>query len=249
MGSLEKNATLNRYSIWSINVFCHLVIIPAIIYGEWWMLLYSFIWWQFVHITAGTSGYHRYWTHNSFKIGKWYEIYSQIIGLFGNPGPALVWIGVHRDHHKYVDTEKDPHSPKHKGFWWVYTSGWFQAGFRYIPTEREDLKDWLSLSKNSSLKWFYDNYLKLHALIILIFFLIDPLLLVFGYCLPIVFANHGYGLINAYCHRHGEPSNNLLIALITGGEGWHLNHHNDQNKYRFGEIDPGARFIKWLQVQ
>ena len=238
-----KQFTFNRYIFFTINIICHLAIIPAIIYGEWWMLFCSFIWWQFIHITAITSGYHRYWTHNSFKIGKWYEIYNQIFGLFANPGPALIFIGIHRAHHKYNDTENDPHSPNHKGFWRVYTSMWFQAGFWYIAPERVDLKDWLNLSKNSNLKWFYDNYFKLHALIVLTFLLIDPLLLVFGYCLPIVFANQAYGLVNAYCHRHGKPSNNLLIALITGGEGWHLNHHNDEKNYRFGKIDPGARFI------
>lgn len=240
MGTLEKN----MYLIGVINIICHLAIIPAFIYGEWWMFILSFLWGQFVFITSGTCGYHRYFAHNSFKAGKWYDIYCQVIGLFGNPGPALMFIAYHRTHHKYSDLDKDPHSPIHKGFWKVYASLWVRdyditASFREIRNEM----------KHSSLRWFFDHYFKLSFLIMFIFFIIDPLLFVFGYCFPVVFAHQFYGLINAYCHRHGKSENSAWVALLTGGEGWHLNHHNDAGNYCFGKyFDLGSVFINKIKI-
>lgn len=67
-------------------------------------------------------GYHRYLAHKSFKAVRWFEILIVFLGI--PAGTPVQWAGNHRAHHMFTDTEKDPHSPHHGGFWWAHT-GWY----------------------------------------------------------------------------------------------------------------------------
>ena len=231
----------------AVHALCHLALIPAFIYGEAWMFLASFPWWQWIAATAISAGYHRYYSHRSFTTGKWYDWYVNIIGLFANPGPALTWAATHRMHHMASDTEEDPHSPKYKGFWIVYTSYW---GQQLKTIKRRCLKN---LAGNKILRFFYEHYFTLILVLSTTLLIIDPLLLIFGYCVPVVLAFHGYGLINAWTHRDGKPVNSALANLLTGGEGWHENHHKRSSDWRIGrkwwQIDTGAWFIKFIKKE
>ena len=97
----------NSTKLLIIHLLCHLMIIPAIMYGELWMWLGSFLWWQWIAATSISAGYHRFFSHSSFRTGSWYPWYSQIVALFANPGPVLTWASTHRMHHYYSDTDKD----------------------------------------------------------------------------------------------------------------------------------------------
>ena len=59
-----------------------------------------------------TMGYHRYWSHYSFKCSKWLEYVMMFFAHIMMVGPALAWVAQHREHHDHADTEKDPHSPE-----------------------------------------------------------------------------------------------------------------------------------------
>lgn len=222
-----------------VHVLCHVMIIPAFMYGEAWMFLASLLWWSFVAATAISSGYHRYFSHKSFKAGEWYEWYVQFVALFANPGPVLTWAASHRMHHRYCDTDKDPHSPKIKGFWKVYMSRWGDN----IVIERKFLK---GLSTPST-KFFYKHYFEMLFCVAAVLFLIHPLLFVFGFALPIIFAFHGYGLINAFTHRNKGVENSVLANLLTAGEGYHKNHHEEPWNWKIGKkwyhFDTAAWFI------
>lgn len=228
-----------------IHIFCHLMIIPGIIYGEFWMFVCSFLWWQWVAATSISAGYHRYFSHRSFKTGKWYSWYVQILALFANPGPVLTWSATHRMHHAYSDTENDPHSPKYKGFWKIYFSMW---GDDNITIKRKFLA---GLLKDSSVKFFYENYFRLVVLLIVVLFLIDPMLMIFGYCMTVVQAFHGYGLLNATTHKYGSPRNSTIANILTAGEGWHKNHHDSSRDWIIGkkwwQIDTGALWIRCIK--
>lgn len=223
-----------------VHSIAHLCLIPATYYGSGWMWVVSFVWWQIIAATAISSGYHRYFSHKSFNTGNWYQWYTQILAIFSNAGPILTWAATHRMHHAYSDTSKDPHSPKFKGFWKVYTNRW---GYDVV-IEKKFLK---GLIDNKSVIFFYKNYFKLLALIAVIMFFIDPLVLVFGLAVPIVFAFHGYGLINALTHMGSQVSNNALANVLTAGEGYHRYHHNDSKNWKIGKkwyhFDTGAWFI------
>ena len=70
----------------------------------------------YVLATIGISiGYHAYFSHREFKSSPWMECIMLICGLICGGKSVLNWCVAHRMHHLYADTEKDPHSPKHKG--------------------------------------------------------------------------------------------------------------------------------------
>ncbi len=65
-----------------------------------------------------TVGYHRYFTHLSFKAKQGLRVALAIAGSLAIEGPVITWVSDHRRHHKYSDREGDPHSP------WRYGDDW-----------------------------------------------------------------------------------------------------------------------------
>lgn len=227
------------------HLFCHLMIIPAFLYGEWWMFVSAFAWWYVIVIVAISGGYHRYYSHKSFKAGKWYEYVVNVLGIFSGAGPAMTWVATHKQHHAYSDTENDPHSYTKKGWFAVYFNTW---GYD-VKIKRRYIK---RLFKHPILMWFYRNYFAINLAIVAVLLIIDPMLLVFGYALPVVFAFHGYGILNILGHLGGEPRNSWVANIMTAGEGWHKNHHLRANDYEIGkewyQLDPTAWFIKLIKI-
>jgi stearoyl-CoA desaturase (delta-9 desaturase) len=226
------------------HAFCHLMLIPAFIYGEWWMFLLSFLWWQVIAMVSISAGYHRYYSHKSFKAGKFYEVVVNFLGFFSGAGPALTWAAVHKQHHAYSDTPLDPHSYAHKGWFAVYVNTW---GYNYF-IKRKFIK---TLLQNKILMWFYKYFYKINLAIVSVMFLIDPLFMIFGYAIPVVFAFHGYGILNILGHKDAKPTNSWVANLLTAGEGWHANHHRFAAKPYIGiewwQFDPTKHFIELIR--
>jgi len=222
------------------HVFSHLMLIPAFMYGEWWMFLASFLWWYVIAIVSISGGYHRYYSHRTYNCSKFHQIVINVLGVFSGAGPALTWAAVHKQHHVHSDGEDDPHSHLYKGKWAVYVNTWGYTS----KIKRKYIK---TLWKDPILKWFHKNYFKLNIFIIVLFTTIDPMFMVFGYALPVVFAFHGYGILNILGHKDG-PTNSALANILTAGEGWHHNHHRNPGSHRIGrewwQFDPTATYLK-----
>lgn len=204
-------------------------------------ILYSFIWWQVLSAVVISAGYHRYFTHRAFNAPVWYEYLVLLLGPLSGAGHVLGWVGVHRMHHVYSDTEDDPHSPKYKGFWRVLTST-----FRVPTIPRKFIKDML---KNKRVMFFYKYHNHIRITILIIGALILPVqwfLVIF--ISPFLFGYLGFGLINALCHRQGKPTNSWIANVFTAGEGWHKNHHARIKSWQIGkewyQWDPGAWVIR-----
>jgi fatty-acid desaturase len=230
-----------------LHIFNHLMVVVGLIYGSWWGFVAAFFIWQFIAIVGVSLGFHRYWSHGSFKTHKWFEIFMTYVGCLACGGTPLGWSGAHRLHHKHTDTEKDPHSPTQLGFWRTYLHIW--KPFHIPPRSIRDLL------KNKHIRFCHKHYFKMLLSWMVLLFLMDPMFLIFGFCIPGAVAFHAYGLINAVSHTYGyrgyetkdkTSRNNWFANIFTGGEGWHNNHHKFQNRYRIGiewwEYDPGA----WL---
>jgi len=207
------------------------------------ILIYSFIWWLFLSSAVISAGYHRYFSHRSFKAPVWYEYLVLILGPLSGSGSALGWVGVHRMHHNHSDTEKDPHSPKYQPMWRVLTSTFKVPAIR--PRHITDLL------KNKRVLWFHRHHKKIRLLT-----LFGGLLLPFEWYIiliisPMIYGYLGYGLLNTLCHRHEHVSNSWIANILTGGEGWHANHHDQPRDWRIGkkwwEWDPAAWFIRLIQ--
>lgn len=208
-------------------------------------LCVSFVWWLWLSATVVSAGYHRFFAHKTFEAPDWYKYYVLILGPLSGSGPVLTWAGAHRMHHAYSDTERDPHSPKHVGKWKVLTST-----FRVKSIPRKFIKD---LMEDSQVSWFYKNARITLLLTYVAGILLFPLpAFIALFIMPWLWGHIGYGLVNYLCHKDGEPRNSALANILTGGEGWHANHHADSQNYKIGkkwwQIDPGAIWIDAIRT-
>ena len=205
-----------------------------------------------------TAGYHRYFAHRSYKLGRGMQFVMALGGTMAAQKGVLWWAGHHRDHHLYSDQQEDIHSPK-RGFWWSHV-GWFLCDkFKVTPTDR--IKDFASFPE---LRWL-DKYClvppTILALTVLTFGGWSALLI--GFFLSTVFLYHGVFTINSLSHVIGRrrfattdtSRNNWLLALITLGEGWHNNHHHYRSSTNQGfywwEFDVSyyvLRVLEWMRL-
>jgi stearoyl-CoA desaturase (delta-9 desaturase) len=168
-------------------------------------------------------------------------------------GP-LWWASHHRAHHRYVDTERDPHTPR-KGFWWSHV-GWILSD-RYSATDASLVADLARYPELRFLNRF--DWIGPWALALLCLAFAGWSGLVVGFFLSTVVLWHVTFTVNSFAHVFGRrryattdtSRNSLPIALITFGEGWHNNHHHYPPSARQGffwwEIDPTWQVLRALR--
>jgi stearoyl-CoA desaturase (delta-9 desaturase) len=182
----------------------------------------------YIRMFGITAGYHRYFAHRSYKMGRVTQFLMAVLGCTSAQKGVLWWAAHHRDHHKYSDQPEDIHSPVQRGFWWSHV-GWILAS-RYHETKHERIRDF---GKYPELRWLNKYHLVPPAALAAILGLIGGVPLMIWFCVSTVVLWHGTFTINSLSHVFGsrryqttdDSRNNLLLALITCGEGWHNNHH------------------------
>ena len=90
---------------------------------QWEMLLISLFMHYLISIIGISMTYHRSISHNAVVLPKWLEFIGLFLGGLSLQGSALSWAATHRQHHRYYGTEKDPHSPKAMGVWYIQIFG------------------------------------------------------------------------------------------------------------------------------
>ena len=203
-----------------------------------------------------TAGYHRYFSHRSFKTSRGFQFFLAFLGQCSAQRGALWWAARHREHHKYSDTEQDIHSPVQHGFWyshvlWIFSKHGRTADYNMI-------KDF---QKYPELVWL-DKWDRLPPFIlaVLVWMVAGWSGLIVGFFLSTVILFHGTFTINSLSHVIGRQSyitgdnsrNNLLLAIITLGEGWHNNHHHFPSAtpqgFRWWQIDITYYILKVLSI-
>ncbi|XP_022033750.1 palmitoyl-monogalactosyldiacylglycerol delta-7 desaturase, chloroplastic isoform X3 [Helianthus annuus] len=115
-----------RMVLWFL--FIHLLALLApftFTWGAFWAATFTYT----LFGSCGLSvSYHRNLAHRSFKLPKWLEYTFAYIGLLSIQRDPIFWVSMHRYHHQYVDSEKDPHSPIF-GFWFSHMSWLFDNGY------------------------------------------------------------------------------------------------------------------------
>ena len=191
-----------------------------------------------IRMFAITGGYHRYFSHRSFKTSRVFQFVLAVVGQASGQQDVLWWAAKHREHHKYSDTPQDVHSPLQSGFWfahigWVFSATKAQPNFHLI-------KDFM---KYPELVWLNKwKHLPPALLGVVVWLVAGWSGLVVGFFISTVFLFHCTFAINSLAHLIGKQSyvtgddsrNNWFLALITFGEGWHNNHHYFQNSTRQG---------------
>jgi stearoyl-CoA desaturase (Delta-9 desaturase) len=221
-----------------------------------------------------TVGFHRLFTHRSFKTTSSMRMLLGALGSAAVEGPMIEWVSNHRKHHQFSDQPGDPHSPHvdRGGGWRGALAGLFHAHVGWIfkggamASEERYAKDLLA----DPVARFVDRMFLLWVLAGLAFpFGLGVALtgtiaggltgLLWGGAVRLFFVHHATFSINSLCHFFGrrrfvtyDESRNLLwLALPTLGEAWHNNHHAFPTSARHGlrwwQLDPSAWLIAGLE--
>lgn len=217
-----------------LQIIAHLSVIPLIIYGEWWHWAIAI----FVYFLNGCLGmtmtYHRLLSHKSWNPPKWIEYLFVLFATIGLTGTAISWVAVHRKHHGFTDTEKDPHSPTYKG--------WFRAHYLSMFANVE-VKYAAHLLRDKFYTFQHKNYLLINLFYAVILYLIDPFAVVYAWLVPAMILWNGGSSIVSLSHRNNTIHNDTILALLVWGEGYHKNHHDNAGNTRFGQWDLGGFII------
>jgi len=246
----SRTAALPATIYWGLHAACLLAFWTggsafeiALCLGLFWIRLFGI-----------TGGYHRYFSHKSFKTSRAFQFVLAVLGVASVQKGPLWWAAGHRRHHRYSDQEGDMHSPR-EGFWHAH-QGWIVDG-RWDETEIDRIRDF---ARFPELAWLNRWHIAVPLALVAICFAIGGLsTFVWGFCISTVLLWHSTYSINSLAHRWGsqryetgdDSRNNFFLALLTLGEGWHNNHHHYMASARQGffwwEIDITYYVLRALQ--
>jgi stearoyl-CoA desaturase (delta-9 desaturase) len=223
----------------------------------------------FVVSTLGvTVGYHRYFTHGSFRAKRALRIALAVAGGLAAQGPVIGWVADHRRHHAFSDRDGDPHSPwlfgtsplaLARGFWHAHMGWLFGRDKTNVDRFAPDLAADRDLRVVD----------RLFPLWVVVSLLLPPLLgglitlswwgaltaFLWAGLARISFQHHVTWSVNSICHMIGErpfssrdrSANFWPLAILSMGESWHNTHHADPTSARHGvlrgQLDVSARVI------
>jgi stearoyl-CoA desaturase (delta-9 desaturase) len=179
---------------------------------------------------AITAFYHRYFSHRAFRASRAAQFAFALLGASAAQRGPLWWASQHRHHHAKSDGPEDSHSAARHGFFWSHV-GWFLSRGSFA-TRAELVRD---LARFPELRWLDRYDAAVPALLGLALYAAGGLeFVVWGLCVSTVLLWHATFTINSLAHRFGsrryatrdDSRNNLWLALLTFGEGWHNNHHH-----------------------
>ena len=261
-----------------------LTVVPFLMLGfVVWQLAGSWLHWSdlivfaLIYIPTGlgiTVGFHRLFTHRSFKTSPAVRAVIGALGSAAIEGPMISWVADHRKHHAFSDQEGDPHSPHvgHGEGVWAQFKGFFHAhlGWLFIHTQRGSKTRFAPDLLKDPVARFIDKTFVFWALVgLAVPFGLGVAIggtamagvtgLLWGGAVRIFVLHHVTYSINSLCHMFGkrdfettDESRNLAwLAIPTFGEAWHNSHHAFPTSAVHGmkrrQIDPSAAVIWSLE--
>ncbi len=247
-----------------VTPFIGVIVAIALLFGGQYLRPVDF--WGFLILyvvtTYGlTMGFHRLFTHKSFKCIKPVRAGLCIAGSMAAQGSVVFWVAHHRKHHMHSDEEDDPHSPHFAGGgvkgillgWWHSHVGWMfdNEPINYFRLAPDLLRDPVVMAVTRRyFTWVIVGIILPGVVSALVTQSWLGLLtgMLWGGLVRIFFVHHTTWSINSVCHMFGaapfesedESRNNLACALLTFGEGWHNNHHAFPTSARHG--------LHWYQL-
>ncbi len=217
-----------------------------------------------------TAGFHRCFTHSSYRPRRGLKIGLAVAGELALQGPIIDWVADHRRHHAFSDREGDPHSPwlfgtsaaaLARGFWHAHM-GWIFN--RDLTNQRRFAPDLLA---DRDIRTLNKLFPVLTAVSLLAPALLGGLItgtwagalsaFFWAGLVRIAVLHHVTWSVNSICHMIGErpfntrdkSANFWPLALMSFGESWHNLHHADPTCARHGvlrgQLDISARLI-WI---
>ena len=269
-GTKKRGEQVALYTAVILPFLAFLAAVPvAWGWGLGWTDVILFVCFYYFSGLGVTVGYHRLFTHGSFKANRPLRIVLAIAGSMAIEGPVIRWVADHRRHHAFSDKEGDPHSPWRygetigallKGLAWAHI-GWM---FDEQHTNREKFAPDLMRDRDIRLVdrlfplWIAVSLLGPVAIGWAVGGWAGGLSAFFWASLVRIFLlHHVTWSINSICHTIGEKpfvardrsTNFWPLAILSFGESWHNMHHADPTAARHGvlrgQLDTSARII-WI---
>jgi stearoyl-CoA desaturase (Delta-9 desaturase) len=272
-GTKRRGEQIMLYTFVIVPFLAFLAAVPVVWgWGLGWTDVVLFVVFYYLSGLGVTIGYHRHFTHGSFKANRPLRIAMAIAGSMAIEGPVIRWVADHRRHHAHSDREGDPHSPWRygnttgalmKGLFWAHLGWMFDENHtnreKYTPDLLRD-KDIDTVDRLFPL-WLSLSLLLPPAIAGLIHLSWGAALSAFFWAslVRIFLLHHVTWSINSICHTIGErpfqardkSTNFWPLAILSFGESWHNMHHADPTAARHGvlkgQLDTSARIISWFE--
>ncbi|KAL3278759.1 hypothetical protein HHI36_016286 [Cryptolaemus montrouzieri] len=249
--------TFKRDIVWK-NVFGFIVLHLGAFYGlylaftevKWLTVPYV---WILIFITGEgvTAGAHRLYSHKSYKAALPFRIILLILQTMAGQNCMYIWVRDHRQHHKYSDTDADPHN-SNRGFFFCHM-GWLMSKKHPLVKEKGKTIDMSDLEADPWVMFQKKHYKTLYFIFALIIPVYFPVLFwnetlwnsfFTSYFLRYVTLLHITWTVNSIAHFYGtKPFDKNIVAveskvvsLWAGGEGWHNYHHAFPWDYKASEF-------------
>jgi stearoyl-CoA desaturase (delta-9 desaturase) len=235
---LKQNNSWAPITLLISQIIAQLSVIPMILFAEAWQ------WIPFVVVYCGmmlgiTMGYHRFYSHRSYKCPKPIEYILLFFAHIMMVGPAITWSANHREHHKYADTPDDPHSPYYRGVMLAY------FGQVLIDINFKFVRDLLRSNLHRNQVKYYWHVIAVWAGVL---YLIDPMAILYAWLAPAGAAKLIGSLVFTFSHRGRKAHSDTWVGLITLGEGFHDVHHETRNVV-WHKFDLGGQLIRLIDKE
>ena len=212
----------------------------------------------FMYVGLGISvTFHRQLCHSTYKTHPWIIKLGTLLGTFSNTGSSIVWVAIHMNHHRFSDTENDPHSPRHAG---VKT---FALEYDLDTSKvKWKMKHLIGDSFHMFLHKYY--FAVIAAWSLFLYLVGGAYLMIFLHWFPMIISGIMSNVVNYVGHKKEWPGgyrrydirddsvNNLIMAIPSWGEALHNNHHKRPYSYthseRWWEIDIGGYIVKLIRT-
>jgi stearoyl-CoA desaturase (Delta-9 desaturase) len=237
------HATALATVVWSVRQH---PAVPTVALGVAWLLASG---------VSITGGYHRLFSHRSYRCSRIVAGLYLLFGAAALQNSALAWVSAHRRHHAHTDQDDDPYDAR-RGLWWSHV-GWLLQSACHV--DYSNVKD---LSQDPLVALQHRRYMPLAVVMAGVVPMLiawacwrDPIGgLLWAGCVRLVVQYHATFAINSVAHRFGSrpystdtsARDNVLLAIVTLGEGYHNFHHRFPSDYRNGPHLFDVDATKWF---
>jgi stearoyl-CoA desaturase (delta-9 desaturase) len=253
--TLNTNEKVGTKIVWRNVILMSAVHIGAV-YGIYELVmnakLYTWLWTFLLYFCSGlgiTAGAHRLWAHRSYKASWPIRFILMIFNSIALQNDVIEWSRDHRVHHKYSETDADPHNAK-RGFFFSHV-GWLLVRKHPDVSAKGRKLDVADLLADPILAFQRRFYIPLVISLCFVMPTVVPLIwgetlwvayftaAILRYCLVL----NSTWMVNSIAHMYGNrpydktisPRQNIPTAMLTMGEGWHNYHHTFPQDYRTSE--------------
>lgn len=220
---------------------------------NWWWVA-TLIGYFLLAILGISAGYHRLFCHNGYRANLTVRRLLLYLAILAGQGSPIYWIGIHKGyHHKFSDTDKDAHSPKH-GFWHSYILWMFKM-------KTMSLRTVVGLFKDSDIVFAHRHYQLIFWVSHLTFAIINFELWFWSLGFAAFITLHSFLIQTSVTHlkwagykNYPTKDNSVNVVWLFPfilGEAWHNNHHGNPTNPNYGrrwyELDPTYYIIKLLR--